>query len=137
MKGELKKARDFKKDTLVKEWIEDGIKAVIISRHSHFTAYLGIPADHPLSGFSYDDLPLSVHGGLIFGSEGMEKFPKGYFYYGWDYAHAGDYTYFDYRPDKLESDEHDWTLEEVEKEVKEAIYDFKVLVNLAEKIKLK
>jgi len=136
-------ARDFTKypnSKIVKQWIESGIKVVILAcKGSHFTAYFGIPKDHPLAGFSYDDIPLSVHGGLTYSSSDSDVLPSGYYFYGWDYAHAGDRTFFDNLPmDFLEGmgiSEHDWTLKEVEEEVRDAISDFSIFVKLAEKIK--
>ena len=128
---------------IVEEWYEDGIKVMIVSLHSHFTAYFGLPLDHPLAGFSYDDIPLSVHGGLTFGDVGSEKgvLPKDLFMYGWDYAHYGDYSYFDFNLAREvlgdKGGDHDWTLGEVKQEAKDALYDFKQLVKLAEKIKSK
>jgi hypothetical protein len=138
---ELVASRDEAK--IVEEWYEDGIKVMIVSLHSYFTAYFGLPLDHPLAGFSYDDIPLNVHGGLTFGNVGSEKgpLPKDLFMYGWDYAHLGDYSYFDFNLAREflgdEGGDHDWTLGEVKKEAKDALYDFKQLVKLAERIKSK
>jgi len=136
-----KYAKDFVKypnSKIVKEWIEDGIKIVILAcRGSHFTAYFGIPKDHPLAGFDYDDIPLKIHGGLTYGREGSKIFPTGYFFYGWDYAHLGDRVFIEGLGFNSDEDEHEWTLEEVETEAKDALYDFKKLVRLAEMIKNK
>jgi hypothetical protein len=135
-----KHARDFgMKSCIVLDWFEDGIRRLICNiRGNHFTQYLGIPKDHPLAGFNYNDIPLNCHGGLTFSSKGDGKIhPKGYWWYGWDYAHIEDYCYFglpeiDKRHKEL--NEHDWTLEEVLEDGWEAHYDFKKLINLAEKI---
>lgn len=141
---EMKYARDFiehPKSKIVKEWFEDGIDIVIlVCKGSHFTAYFGIPKNHPLAGFNYDDIPLDVHGGLTYGSSDSKVLPKDYFFYGWDYAHLGDRTFYDI-PERIfleeKSGEHDWTIDEVEKEVRGALYDFKKIVKLAERIALK
>lgn len=81
---EKKYARDFaesrKESKIVADWYEDGIRIVIMSLHSHFTAYVGMPLDHPISGKDYDDLPVSAHGGLTFSSAGSDKYlPVGYY----------------------------------------------------------
>ena len=73
----------------------NGYRILILSCGIHPCAYVGVPSDHPLAGFSYMDLLhlIDCHGGLTFSDEGDgEARPRGYFWYGWDYAHAGDYT---------------------------------------------
>jgi|GEM_PF-2225311 len=138
-----KHARDFgKKSCKVLEWNEDGIQRLILNvSGSHFTQYFGIPKYHPLAGFYYDEVPLRCHGGLTFSSEGDGgKYPKDFYWYGWDYAHAGDFItagandlittsgLFSLNGDK------DWTLKEVIEDGDETFYDFKLLKELAEKI---
>jgi hypothetical protein len=138
-----KHARDFGKESCkVLEWNEDGVQRLILNvRGSHFTQYLGIPEDHPLAGFNCEELPIRCHGGLTFSDEGDDKYyPKGFYWYGWDYAHAGDFItagandlittsgLFSLNGDK------DWTLKEVIEDGYQAFYDFKVLKELAEKI---
>ena len=57
--------------------------------------YAIIPKDHPYYGKDYDDIPISVHGGLTFGDPAKncnwEECPenKG-FVIGFDCAHSGD-----------------------------------------------
>jgi len=132
-----KHARDLAKSKKeykeVASWFDEGVRVSIMSLHHYFTAYLGIPVSHPLAGFDYDDLSLGVHGGLTYSRKGDGDYlPKGYWWYGWDYAHAGDAVY--YGGDDFCIGDHDWTLEEVKGEVQDALYEFKRLVNLAEKI---
>jgi hypothetical protein len=93
-------------------------------------AYMGIPKSHPLAGFSYKDIPLRVHGGLTFSSEGTGNYPSDYYWYGWDYAHCDDYSFYN---DKGINGRK-WLIPDVERETKEAVYDFSMLVKLAEKI---
>ena len=143
MEKEKQYAREFSKypdSKVVKDWFENGIKiAIVACKGSYYTAYFGVPKDHPLAKVkSYDDLPLNVHGGLTYASGESKLLSNDFFWYGWDYAHAGDRTYFDNLPREFleEKDgEHDWTLLEVETEVKDALYDFKKFVKLAELLK--
>jgi hypothetical protein len=119
--------------------IEEGVRILVMRGPFHLCAYLGVPKDHPLAGFGYDDLPMQVHGGLTFGSEGKKNWPEGWYWYGWDYGHSGDYcTYYD---DKLRTsafrDGKKWTVNEVIAEAKDACYDFRKLMLLAEKCALK
>ena len=121
-------------------WESDGIRCVVMALHSHFTAYLGIPEKSKLAGLDYDELPLEVHGGLTFSRYGDDTYlPKGFYWFGWDYTHAGDYHYpgedMIKRDPELfinRGDKKDWTLGEVKKEVEWALDDFKKLTKISE-----
>lgn len=142
MSDDDKKARDFTKDRneflRVTDWREDGLWVIIYSLGGrNFCTYIGIPVDHPLAGFSYEDLPsIDCHGGLTYAQagEGGKWRPEGYYWYGWDYAHAGDKTWYGDDTPKFDFDEKDWTLKEVKDDAWSAIYDFKKLRNFAEKV---
>ena len=141
MNEENKHARDFGlKGCIVKDWYEDGVRRLILNmKGSHFTQYIGIPKGHPLAGFSYDDIPLNCHYGLTFSGEGEGKLTaKDFYWYGWDYAHSGDYTYFEkMKNDKLfkkSNNEKDWTFKEVIEDGRDVVYDFKRLIKLSERI---
>jgi hypothetical protein len=70
----------------------------------------------------------------------MKSWPKGYWFYGWDYAHAGDYCdYYDKPPlnYRHHSDDKKWLVGDVEKDSWGTLYDLKKLMTLAEKIKSK
>ena len=90
-------ARDFctkeERHKILKDWSEQGLRIVIKTCHSHFTTYIGVSENHPLANLSYDDVGtfIKVHGGLTFGGLGDDKYlPKGFYWYGWDYANDGD-----------------------------------------------
>ena len=95
-------ARDFGEDPkIVADYYDKGVRILILNTHGmHFCVYVGVPKDHPLAGFDYDVIPLNCRGGLTFGKEGTKRkddiYPSGYYWYGWDYGHLGDYTHFDY-----------------------------------------
>ena len=63
-------------------------------------AYLGLPSDHPLAGKDYEEVDdkLDVHGGLTFSGEASKIINDPsfwqYYLFGWDYAHAGDYSFY-------------------------------------------
>jgi hypothetical protein len=94
-------------------------------------AYVGVPADHPLAGKSDTDPALddlSVHGGLTFADEGDGRYrPAGWYWYGWDYAHAGDLIpgLHAYPGDRA------WTVGEVEAEARAAAEVFAVIAQRA------
>ena len=142
---ENKHARDFGREgCVVKDWYENGVRRLIMNiRGSHFTQYVGIPENHPLAGFSYENLPIDCHGGLTFSSKGKKetKFPEGFWWYGWDYSHLGDYIA---PPKGLEKEfkeiekkypnktpNKDWTLGEEMGDAFSAICDFKNLMDWA------
>ncbi len=72
----------------------------LILRHpelGHLNGYVAVPKGHPCYGkhydhIPYDDLfPVEVHGGLTFSREGDgDILPKGYWWLGFDCAHAWD-----------------------------------------------
>lgn len=87
-----------------------GIDFLILKNHfGAWCSYVKIPTDHPWYHLvpnveevlgrgidvSYNDIPLSVHGGLTFSAEVLDdgKFIKDFtpgHWVGWDYAHFGD-----------------------------------------------
>lgn len=125
--------------TIFLDKFDEGIRFIIMKGGSSLCAYAGIPIDHPLSGFNSDDLPIEAHGGLTFcgGSDASDKFPKGFYWYGWDYAHSGDYCdYYDKPPliGRDRSDETKWLPKMVEKDSWSTLYELKKLVKLSEMI---
>jgi hypothetical protein len=112
---------------------EIGVKGIVLRGGPSLCAYIGIPKWHPLAGLDYNDIPLDVHGGLTFGDLGDgEMRPAEYFWYGWDYGHAGDLCFYDVQfahllPGRLHRDEHPWTPTEVTDELKAAMIEFRWL----------
>lgn len=118
--------------TVYEDWHEDGVRCIITRGPAALCAYLGIPLEHPLAGKEYDDIPLSVHGGLTYAGVGDGKYrPKGYFWYGWDYGHAGDASF---HGRFIAEDETEWTPDRVKSEVENALWDFTRLMRLAQAI---
>jgi hypothetical protein len=122
------------------DYFEDGVRVLILRGPASINCYLGIPSSHPLAGFGYDDLPVECHGGLTFGKEGNDDpFPKGFYWYGYDYGHADDMSFYELKYPEIKQlrEEHPWTPEEVKKDTWSAIYTFKKLMKLAEEIAAK
>ena len=116
---------------IIKDWFEDGVRCLIMRGPAHLCAYLGVPINHPLAGYNYDEIPLRVHGGLTFADKGDGKNrPTGYWWYGWDYGHAGDATTYEIELYGKTFGKM-WTIAEVEEEVHWALYDFAMVVKLA------
>lgn len=130
-----------KEGEIILDKFDEGIRFIIIRGPSALCAYIGIPLDHPLSGFDYDSIPIECHGGLTFAGKGDGYRPEGYYWYGWDYGHSGDYAfYYDTLPQLtnslsyLRQQDKKWTPDEVEKDSWSAMYSFRTLMKLAEKI---
>ena len=85
--------------TIYHDEIREGVRLLILRGPVSVNAYLGVPLDHPLAGFHYNDIPLDVHGGLTFSSKGATRktttWPASWWWYGWDYGHAGDKSFYD------------------------------------------
>lgn len=115
--------------------LDEGLRFIVMRGPTSLCAYIGIPIEHPLSGFSYNDLPLDCHGGLTFSSKGKGKWPEGFWWYGWDYSHCDDYSFYydDLTSMKLSKDKK-WLVKDVIEDCWNAIYEFKKLMKLAEKI---
>lgn len=110
---------------------DEGLRFVVMRGPVSLCAYVGVPSSHPLAGHSYDNLPVSCHGGLTYASESLHKVEsEGLYWYGWDYAHAGDVSTFD----AANYSGTRWTPEEVDKDSWHPLYDFKALMKLTETV---
>jgi hypothetical protein len=85
-----------------------------VNRGNHPCAYVTIPNEHFIVESEVRDYyeverecKIDVHGGLTY-MHGNEI--------GWDYAHAGDFTYYSPRPN-----DHKWTHEEIMEDIYRAI----------------
>ena len=118
---------------------EDGLRFIIRRGPSSINAYIGVPTVHPLAGHSYNDLPIRAHGGLTFSGEGKDgnRFPAGFWWYGWDYSHCDDLCFYDLKDGDYSKSDKAWTVEEIEKDSWETLYDFKALLKLSEAIAVK
>lgn len=127
-----------KAGTIYKDVYDEGLRFIIMKGGSSLCAYLGVSIDHPVSGFAYDDMPIDCHYGLTFSGDDNKNLPSGYWFYGWDYAHSGDYCdFYDREPLKgvyNHDDEKKWLVEDVESDAWEAIYQFKQLMKMSEKV---
>lgn len=139
MDDDNKTARDFttNQEDLVRaaDWRKDGLWIIVTSNGGrNFCVYIGVPVDHPLAGYDYEKLPVDCHGGLTFAGEGDGKYrPEGYYWYGWDYGHYGDFSFYREGQEQMKN-EKDWTLKEVKEDAWNAIYEMTALKDLAESI---
>jgi hypothetical protein len=127
--------KSTEKGTILHDEEKQGVRFVIRRGLLSLCAYVGCLIDYPLANKHYDEIPLSVHGGLTFSCEGNGVYlPKGFYWYGWDYGHAGDKTFQD---DMIIFNKNgkEWCVNDVIFDSCSAIYDFATLMKLAEKIK--
>lgn len=133
----ITRAIDIKESgTIVFDKFENGLRFIVMRGPAAFCGYVGVPKDHPLAGFDHDFLQfIDVHGGLTFSSASKGGWPEGYFWYGWDYAHAGDKSVYDHNINYPFPDtDKDWTLGEVIDDSYMAVQNFQTLMRLAEEI---
>lgn len=123
--------------SILRDWFDDGVRCLIMRGPAALCVYLGVSSSHPLAGHEYDDLPINCHGGLTFAGEGDDTYrPSGFYWYGWDYGHAGDRSFYDLKlPEALRMrDEKEWLVADVESDMWEAVWNFRHLIKLAEAI---
>ncbi len=86
----------IEKGTILHDVVRDGYRLVIIRGPMAWCCYIGVPLDSPLAHLSYEDEAMSnfaCHGGLTYAGVGDDIYrPAGWFYFGWDYGHAGDWS---------------------------------------------
>ena len=124
-----------KSGTVLHNEFSDGVRFIVMRGPGSLTAYVGVPKDHPLAGMDYDSLPrIDCHGGLTYSGIGKE-WPKGFYWYGWDYAHSGDCAfYYDDLAPIFKGSDKKWLVEDVIEDSYWAIQAFKKIVTLVEKI---
>lgn len=117
---------------------DEGLRFVIVRGPASLCAYVGVPIDHPLAEFNYEWLPVRANGGLTYGKEGDGKyFPAGWYFYGWDYAHCGDYCFYDDKYKDGPSKDKKWLVEDVEGDAWDTLWDFRNLVKVVEGVATK
>jgi hypothetical protein len=120
---------------IFRDKFDEGLRFIVMRGPAALCAYIGVPLDHPLAGNSYDDIPINCHGGLTYNDKGGDAWPDGYWWYGWDYAHAGDACGFSPSGiSMIHGDDTKWTPSMVESDAWDARYEFKKLMRLAEKV---
>ena len=124
------------KGAILHDEFDEGLRFIVMRGPSTLCAYVGVPEGHPLAGFNYAALPsVDAHGGLTFSKMGGGGWPAGYYWYGWDYGHSGDYPfYYDEHPSLAPTGGKKWLVEDVLEDKRATLYDFKHLMRLAEQI---
>lgn len=95
----------------------DGHKWFITSLGTYPCAY--VKSDIP------EDLQndIDCHGGITFWGNGFPEFEDDSVYIGWDYAHACDYSFFNF----FNENGKKWTVEEIKNEIIEVVEQLKTM----------
>lgn len=100
---------------------DGGYEWKVLSLGTHPCGYVSIPKNHPFYGKNYWDIEdkIEAHGGLTFSGKlpGLDGL-----WFGWDYMHAGDYTYM---PIYVSITDKRWTTQEVVSECQRVIQQFR------------
>ena len=132
---------DCKKDKpghIYADWEEGAFRCLVMRGPSALCAYIGVKPGNRLYGKSYESLDIDCHGGLTWGSYGGGKDTyrtAGYDWFGWDYGHCNDASFYY----SIDDDGHRWTPDEVVAEFPEVIEQFKELskYNINDRVKVR
>ena len=138
MKKMVYKPERLKEPEILYDGWEEGIRIIILSLGTHPCAYVGIPESHPVAGWDYEALSfVECHGGFTYSEKGDDDYlPAGCWWYGWDYAHAGDWMGYYTEEDKKGAfrDYKKWTTEEIYQEARWVAYQMRKVMNWVEEI---
>lgn len=131
----FKELAELESGTILEDAYENGVRYLIVRGPCALCAYVGVPLDHPLAGRSYEGINLDCHYGLTFAKEGAENNyrPAGWFWYGWDYGHLGDRSFYDLK-DGWDKGSIEWTVPMVREQIWHVTYNFKKLMALVENV---
>jgi hypothetical protein len=136
-------ARDFAEGECAFDHIDEssGLRARVLRGFASFCAYVGVQTEHPLAGL--EDFEFDCHWGITWSNWGDDQhLPAGWYWWGWDYAHASDKMHFANLPPEVQAKldaiwanaprglghGKDWTVEEVTQDALD------VLVTLREQL---
>jgi hypothetical protein len=122
---------------LLNTGLDNSLRLIIMRGPAGWCCYIGVPLDSPLAGLPYSGEMerFECHGGLTFAGpgDGIHR-PEGWYYFGWDYAHSGDWTaYFDSIEESARSyNVRKWTFGEVKSEIEaDSLQMQELLANLS------
>ena len=115
---EWQEAVDAPNGSVFKDWVEAGVRCLIIRGPISLCAYVGIPKNHPLTAYGYDNVPLREYYAQT--HEDLSE-SSGYYWHGWQCT---------------DNARKAWTEKMVEDEIKEAAVDWQNFsILLANKLK--
>lgn len=117
-----------KQGTVYHEEQFDGISYAIVRGPHSLCAYVGVPKTSPLYGRDYNDVPIRCHGGLTYSGSNIDGLSSDIRWFGWDYGHAGDKSFYDVG---VVTGEQEWTPDDVRDDSLCSIWDMEALVRLS------
>lgn len=118
-------------------------RGLIIQGFIGYCAYVGVPEEHWLA--EMDEVPFECHKGVNFQGKGGDGIrPEGWFWFGWDYQHAGDKCSFpkdilkDLPADlaaKIQlnnANGQEWTIPEIEQDLIDVAVELMAMLNIVE-----
>ena len=73
-------------DRVARRWVSQGMDCCVLRGHVALCGYVKVPVGHPAHGKYYDDVDVSIHGGLTF-----SQLSEDGTWFGFDCGHAGDF----------------------------------------------
>ncbi|MBK6616325.1 hypothetical protein [Ottowia sp.] len=135
-------AANFEVGEVVRDFCDpaSGLRGLVVRGGMSWCAYVGAPNEHALHGF--EELRFDCHHGVNYTNQGEDSafLPHGWYWWGWDYAHAGDATIMP--PELAQFYERlaagrklkVWTLDEVAEEVLDVLMSLRVAIEANEKL---
>lgn len=107
------------------------IRLIVMRGPVCVNGYAGVKESHPYFGKSYEKVNIDCHGGLTYSHMGDDQYglSSDYYWFGWDYAHYRDKTFYDLKEHRVLSGEHGWTPSEILAEGLEVIEQFETIQN--------
>jgi len=127
LKDSMKDCLDDAPGTIYADWEQDGYRCLIMRGPCSICGYIGMKEGHPAFGKDYNDIDVRCHGGLTFAHDdktGGDRWPSGWWWFGWDYAHYGDVPFYDLRDGRVYYDDQEWSPKDVCAEFPEIIEEF-------------
>lgn len=123
---------DDEPGTIYADWEDGEFRCLIMRGPAAICGYIGVKELNPLYGKDYfdPDVDIDCHGGLTYSAMGNDTFkrPSGYWWFGWDYGHWGDKSFYDYTYHLISgTNSMEWSPEYVYSEFPDVISQFKKL----------
>lgn len=119
---------ELPENTILLTWYDGIFKCVIIRSTYSLCAYVGVPIRHDFNKIENVRDYIECHWGITFLDE-TNVLGTGYMWYGWDYGHGGDCTFYSLKNEYgFPPIGKKWVVNEVEAETKEVVLNIKKLI---------
>lgn len=129
--------------TILLSGMYKGHNFYIVSYGTHPCAYVDVPEDHIWYEKDYSGEPgdkIDCHGGLTYSGRLNHFLSKneteGKWFFGWDYAHAGDYIGYEIKWGLRNEKDKKWTTEEIFEDIKYVIEQLDNAIDIDEEVEI-